>query len=688
MTTTGYNRLKDEKSAYLQQHKENPVHWYPWGPEAIQKSKDENKPIFLSVGYSSCHWCHVMAGESFSDQETADFLNENFISIKVDREEFPDIDSYYQQACQLFIQSGGWPLNAFLMPDLKPYFVGTYYPKERTTKEGATFLELLHELKRAYTEENDKVVENAKNVTETIKNGMISKDKVEYPDHFPPPMAIVDAVAQFADYENGGYGNAPKFPHFPFYEWATEQMLEGMITKEKGQHIVDSIEKMLMGGIIDQARGGIHRYSTDEKYLIPHFEKMLYDQAGLLSLLGKFSLLYPSPQVYDTIIKTLEYLENEMLGEDKYFFSAQDADSEGVEGLYFTFTKEEFEDILNKVDEKDEWDEEKRQKIIDWFNIEHEGNFNNKLNVLSLNFDKRDEFYNQDTWDIVRNVCREALNQRKMRIPPATDSKGVASWNFQLISGLVDVIQYCQIDLIKQRATALFNVAVEGVYNNFLIAKNTEKMTIRHTNTKEQSLPYLEDYVTFAHAQLRIYEITGNDTFKDNLRETIEFITKEFVDLEKGEVLTRAKSANEFELYPNQVLSYFDSSFRSQSSSFVSILRRSALLLEDNSLMEGMDQIFDDLKNMTLKNPISAGEGLRASTYPDNAYRIVKVPRKWLDDGKYVGFIGYFLPRFTLSYHNDENDTWQICNANECELTGEGVDNFIETLRPTQNQKA
>tara|TARA_R110002072_G_scaffold276051_2_gene437688 strand:- start:26899 stop:28998 length:2100 start_codon:yes stop_codon:yes gene_type:complete len=680
MSEASFNRLKDEKSSYLLQHKDNPIHWYSWGPEAIQRAKDEDKPIFLSVGYSSCHWCHVMNQENFQDQETADYLNENFVSIKVDREEYPDIDSYYQQACQLFIQSGGWPLNAFLLDDLKPFFVGTFYPKNKTSNEGATFLELLHELKRAFTEEKEKVEENAKNVTETIKSGMINNDKVEYPDHFPAPMAILDAISQFADKENGGFGSAPKFPHFPFYEWAIEQLLEGMINKESGKHIVDSLERMMMGGIVDQVRGGIHRYSTDDKYLIPHFEKMLYDQAGFLSVLSKFSLLYPSPLVFDTLLKTLEYLETEMLGENKHFFSAQDADSEGMEGLYFTFTYEEFEDILNQVDENDSWSEEQRNQVKSWFQVSKEGNFQNKLNVISLNFDKKEEFYNQDAWDIVRGIFKESLIQRKMRIPPATDSKGVASWNFQTISGLVDVIQYCQVDPIKQRATALFNVAIEGIYNNFLIAKDNEKMTIRHCNTKEQSLPYLEDYVSFANAQLRIYEITGNDTFKENLRETLDFIKNEFISEDK--VLTRAISANDHELYPNQALSYFDSSFRSQSSQLISVLRRSRLLLDDPDLLDGLETIVEELKNMTLKNPISAGEGLRASTYPDHAYRIVKVPKSWLDQAQFVGFIAYFLPRFSLSYHNDDSDRWEICNSRECELTGEGIGNFIDTLRP------
>lgn len=338
---TTYNKLKDQKSAYLKQHESNPVHWWPWGPEALQMSKDENKPIFLSVGYSSCHWCHVMAHESFEDQETADFLNQHFVCIKVDREEWPDIDNYYQQACQLFTRSGGWPLSAFLLPDLRPYFVGTYFPLIPSGGQ-TSFKDLIKELDRAFNEEKTQVEENAANVTKAIAEGLVNKEKVQFDGHFPAPTAVLEAIGQFEDKEFGGYGAAPKFPQFGFYEWAVEQMLEGMVEQSKGEHIIKSIERMLMGGMMDQARGGIHRYSTDEKWMIPHFEKMLYDQAGLLRLLSKVSMLYPSPLVYDHIMNTLDYLEAEMLGDDGNFFAAQDADSEGTEGLYFSFTEEEF----------------------------------------------------------------------------------------------------------------------------------------------------------------------------------------------------------------------------------------------------------------------------------------------------------------------------------------------------------
>lgn len=679
-TETMYNRLKDENSSYLKQHQDNPIHWWPYGPDAIQKAKDENLPIFLSVGYSSCHWCHVMAHESFEDQETADYLNQNFICIKVDREEHPDIDQYYQQACQLFTQTGGWPLSAFLLPDMRPYFAGTYFPKVANQHQ-ASFMDILKELTRAFNEDKDQIEENASKVTEAIENGLVAEQEVQFEGHFPPPMAILDAIKEFEDKENGGYGTAPKFPQFAFFQWAVEQMLEGMVEKEKGEHIILSLEKMLMGGIMDHARGGIHRYATEANWGEPHYEKMLYDQAGLLGLLAKLSLIYPSPLVFDHMMLTLEYLEAEMMGDKQHFFAAQDADSEGVEGLYFTFTEEEFEDVVNKALESDEKFEKNfnMEQIKTWFNI-----FGPGLHTISLNYDQREEIFTIEAWELIRNIKKSILDQRKTRIPPATDNKGVASWNFMMITALVDVMHFCKIDTIRQQASRLFNKALDGAYSQFLLTREDNKMSLRHSTTKELTLPYLEDFVFFAEAQLRVYEITGNPIFKNNFKDTMEFISKEFIENE--EMKTRAISSTELELYPNQSMSPFDSSFRSPVTTFIGLTRRAKALFMDKSFDENVEKLMAKTTNDVLRNPIGSGEGLRALTYPDNSYRVVKLPRKWLNDGNFLNFIPYFLSRFVLDFHEDENEEWQICNEESCELQGHGLENFMTTLSPNPEE--
>lgn len=686
-SSLNFNRLKTSQSLYLRQHKDNPIHWWSYGPEALDYAQKNNLPIFLSIGYSSCHWCHVMAHESFSDTFVASFLNENFVCIKVDREEFPDIDNYYQKAAQLFGNNGGWPLSAFLLPDTRPFFVGTYYPL--TSKEDSpNFPGLIKELKRAFDSEKDQVEKNAVQVTEAIKKGNTPEGEVKFEGHFPAPQAIMEAVKEFRDEKWGGYGSAPKFPMYSYYEWAIEQMLEGMIPKEHGEFIVNSMEKMLMGAMNDHARGGVHRYSTDEKWLVPHFEKMLYDQAGFLRTITKLSLVYPSPLVFDSLINTLDYLEQEMLSDDKdgmrHFFSAQDADSEGVEGLYFTFSETEFEDLLNRHDDEEETLGKNSEMIKKWFQITAKGNFEHNLNVISMNPELKEEFYLQKNWDIIRKVRRALFNERKDRMPPATDNKGVASWNFMLISALVDVVQYSQIDIIKKMASNLINTTIEGIFRTFLI-NDENGMKMRHTTTVETSHPYLEDFVFFAESQLRLYEISANDVFKQNFKDALDFVTKEF--LHADVMSTRAKVAEHFEQYPNQDYTFFDASFKSPVATYVQMMRRAAVLFSDRDYTDAIIQLKDTMSQTVLKvNPVSSGEGLRALTYPMEAYRVMKIPRSWAQREDFLKFIPFFLPRFVLDYHNGENgaETYEICTMNACELKGDTFEEFVKVLTPAQ----
>ncbi len=686
-TELTFNRLHNEQSLYLKQHKDNPVHWWPYGPEALLFAKENNMPIFLSIGYSSCHWCHVMAHESFSNQEVADILNKNFVCIKVDKEEYPDLDQYYQKACQLFTQGGGgWPLSAFLLPNMMPFFVGTYFPLKRRGENGPSFIELITELNRAYKTEPEEVKKNANQVNEAIKKGNIPQGEVSFEGHFPNPEAILKAISQFKDKEWGSYGTSPKFPQFSFYEWAVEQMLEGMVSKEEGEFILMSLEKMLMGGINDHARGGIHRYSVDEKWLVPHFEKMLYDQAGLLKLLAKASLLYPSPLFFDTMINTLDYLENEMLSEKKYFFSAQDADSEGVEGLFFTFTENEFEDALNKLDSEDEFFSKNMEQIKRWFQISKKGNFENELNVISLNHQYKDDLYKQENWDLVRKVRQAIIQERKDRIPPMTDTKGVASWNFMLISSLVEVIQYTQIDVIRKMASELLNKALEGMHEHFLVQKdNNQGVRLRHVTTLPETNPLLEDFVFFAESQLRLYEISGNAVFKQNFKDTLDFINKEFIDQNANggeKVFTRAKLATDFEAYPNLHASEFDQSFKSPLSTLILLNKRASAIFQDNEYYFAIEKLIYSTTHTVLKvNPINAGEALRALSYPKEVMRVIKVPRAWLKEDNFAKIIPYFLFRFVLDFHDNE-DGFEICSLSACEIQGRTLSEFISHIVP------
>lgn len=675
-----YNNLKHELSSYLMQHNQNPVDWFPYGPEALQKAKDENKPIFLSIGYSSCHWCHVMAKESFEDLETAKYLNENFINIKVDREELPDIDQYYQLACQVMTGRGGWPLSAFLTPDMKPFFVGTYFPKHKVD-DSPNFMEILTHLISDFKNHNDKILNNANQIVEALKSPPKVEHRVEFQGHFPAPAAILNAIKNYQDDEHGGYGTEPKFPHFSFLEWAIEQILEGMIPQEYGQHIIKTVELIMLGGIYDHARGGIHRYSTKSDWSTPHFEKMLYDQAGLLKVLSKISLIYPSPSVFDGMIQTLDYLQNEMLSDEGYYFSAQDADSEGVEGLYFTFTKDEFIDAMVA---HDEGLSDHLEKLINWFCITEEGNFERKLNVIQLSPKEKEEIFTPEGWNLVRSARAALVEARKFRIPPSTDRKGVASWNFFLLTSLLDVIQYCKIESIKQAAFSLYQKSYEKIAEAFIYTDEENRTRIKTSTTRSFHVPLFEDYLAFAEYCFRSYEVFADSNFLENATQTIHFIFKEFY--KDGLFYTRSLSYSDMEEYENIHTPIFDQSYKSPLASLILMLQKWSLhSTELKEYLSKIQSLIDNLTHLSLQNPLSFGETLRALTYPEMAYKKIEIPTPWKQNPKFTQFHVNFSIRFAIVYHNNENEKWQICNHRECELQGEGIDEFISVFQVSED---
>ncbi len=668
------NSLVHEESLYLKQHSHQNIFWYAWGDEALEASKKHDLPIFLSIGYSSCHWCHVMSHESFDNPQVAEILNEKFICIKVDREEFPDIDQYYQKLSQHISGRGGWPLSFFLTPKLEPIFCGTYFPLEAQS-EFPGFIGLLDSVFDQYKNHKDNIVKQAKELHKFVTaNPEIDEERrIKYDGHFPNAHAILHALEPFRDQENGGYGEAPKFPSFAFYEWAIEQVLEGIVPKENAEHIIKTVESMGRGGIFDQARGGIHRYSTDKKWLVPHFEKMLYDQSGLLRLFIKTSILYPSPIMFDGIIMTLEYLHTEMLAEEKYFFAAQDADSEGVEGLYFTYTEEEFEDALAQHDEELI---EHREDLKKWFGISANGNFENKLNVLSLSGSHLNDYLAPEQWEIVRKAKQALYKARSQRIPPATDTKGLASWNFMLISALCDLVQYSKIEIIQKNAQELLNICLDGIHKNFLI-KEGDNFRIKHSTTLEKQVTYFEDFVTFAHAHSRLYEITGKDQFKKNVLQTLEHLFKNFFD---GKFF-KTRSIDEKDIpYENLHYPIFDQSFRSATGTMIGLVRTWSLVNPELKKNKGFDELLEVTKQLVLQNPVAFGESLRTLIYPDDALKKIDVPKNWLKDPAFIRMRAFFSSRFLIHYNDTEE--WQICGYDVCEAQGNDFASFEEFLNP------
>ncbi|MEX2605116.1 MAG: thioredoxin domain-containing protein, partial [Gracilimonas sp.] len=356
------NKLSKEKSPYLKQHADNPVDWYPWGKKAFQKAKEENKPVFLSIGYATCHWCHVMAHESFEDPEIAELMNEAFVNVKVDREERPDIDSTYMTVCQMLTGHGGWPLTIIMTPDKEPFFAGTYIPKEaRFNRIGLR--QLIPGVKGMWKNEPNRV----EKATAKIREGFIKSQDFES-GNFPGMEAVDFAAGQLSerfDAEHGGFGNAPKFPSphnlmFLLRQWkltGEDRFLE---------MVSETLVSMRLGGIWDHIGFGFHRYSTDREWLLPHFEKMLYDQALLMMAYSETWQATQNPLFKQTVYEIAEYVERDLLHPDGGFYSAEDADSEGEEGKFYIWELDELESVLTKNN---------ASKFAEIFNITKEGNF-------------------------------------------------------------------------------------------------------------------------------------------------------------------------------------------------------------------------------------------------------------------------------------------------------------------------
>src|SRR5271170_767181 len=422
------NRLINEQSPYLRQHAYNPVDWYAWGPDALARAKTENKPIMLSIGYSACHWCHVMERESFENEAIARMINENFVPIKVDREERPDLDQIYMDAVQLITGRGGWPLTMFLAPDGRPFFGGTYYPPE--DRQGMPgFPRILAAVSQAYRDKAKEVTNNLEKLTEAL--GALT-NYVPTDGDLKPGLAAESARALATHYDsiNGGLGQAPKFPNtFVFSLFLRVHAADG--DEAMGEMVRHTLAKMAKGGIYDQIGGGFHRYSVDEHWLVPHFEKMLYDNALIVRLYLDGARALNAPEFLVTARQTLDYVLREMTSPEGGFYSSQDADSEGEEGKFFVWTPEEVSRVLEG---------ELAQIAMRYFDVSAEGNFEGR-NILhrTVELPEAARMFRKSEEEMAQAIeaIRSALfATRERRIKPGRDEKILAAWNGMMISAL------------------------------------------------------------------------------------------------------------------------------------------------------------------------------------------------------------------------------------------------------------
>lgn len=491
------NHLKDQTSPYLLQHVNNPVDWYPWCEEAFEKAKREDKPVFLSIGYSTCHWCHVMAHESFEDEEIGAILNRYFVAIKVDKEERPDLDSIYMAVCQAFTGSGGWPTTIFLTPDQKPFFAGTYFPK--TAKFGQTGLkELLGVVHVKWQNDREALLASAEKIVEHLNQ--------QIPDSGQADVNLISqAVEQFErtfDEENGGFGSAPKFPT-PHNLLFLLQNYEKNGNKKALDMAEKTLIQMFRGGIYDHIAGGFCRYSTDEKFLVPHFEKMLYDNALLMLAYTKAFELTEKALYCDVAEKTANYVLSELTSEEGGFFSAQDADSDGEEGKYYVFKPTDIIEILGG---------ETGQEFNLYYGITDEGNFEGKSIPNLLHHD----VLKQDFERFIPIV----YDYRRHRYSLHLDDKVLTSWNGLMIAAM------CQLYRVTKNKIYL-KAAVSA--QDFIFGHLCERDTlyVSHRKGRRSGKGFLDDYAFEIYALLALYQATWENTY---LEKAIQFCDKAVAD--------------------------------------------------------------------------------------------------------------------------------------------------------------
>ena len=509
------NHLIHETSPYLLQHAHNPVDWYPWSDEAFRKAKSENRPILLSIGYSACHWCHVMERESFEDEKIAALMNDLFVNIKVDREERPDLDEIYMNAVQMLTGRGGWPMTVFLTPEGKPFYGGTYFPPEdRYGVPG--FPKILQGVANAYREKPQDVERSVEQILTALQRMSLSTES-QQPFSSDVIAQSAEQLAQAYDADHGGLGKAPKFPNVGVYELFLRHYHHS-----KGSRFLEmvthTLTKMAQGGIYDHVGGGFHRYSVDAKWLVPHFEKMLYDNAQLVRIYAQVYCVTGEPFFKQVVDETMTYLIREMLHTEGGFYSTQDADSEGEEGKFFVWTEAEIARILG---------EESSEIFCRMYDVSEAGNFEEK-NILHpiLTLEQASKFFRRDPKAIeslVSDAKVKLFEEREKRIKPFRDEKILTSWNGLMLSGIAESIKI-------SRHPAYLEAANRTV--DFIFTKMFRDGRLLHTykNGTAKILGYLDDYAFLAAGLLDLFEATLNRAHLDRAVELAEIMSDEFWD--------------------------------------------------------------------------------------------------------------------------------------------------------------
>ena len=592
------NLLNKETSPYLLQHKDNPVHWFPWSEEAFKKAKSENKPVLLSVGYAACHWCHVMAHESFEDEETAKLMNREFINIKLDREERPDLDSIYQNALALLGQQGGWPLTMFLSSNKKPFWGGTYFPKE--PKYGMpAFKDVLTSIAKSYASDQDAIIKN-----QTLIFKALSKLDTSNPIETNIEKFIVAAennIIENCDLRHGGLNGAPKFPQLFIYDFLLNLYQQDQDEK-KLNIITSTLDNICSGGIFDHVAGGISRYSVDELWLVPHFEKMLYDNAQLLLLLNKFYITTHQSAYKQKAEQIANWIISEMQDKDGGYYAALDADSEGVEGKFYIWSYVELKNIL-----KDDL-----KFFCSIFNVTEEGNWEGNI-VLSR---YKQLHINEEEEARVQLLLEKLAQYRKKRIKPQLDDKILVDWNGLTIEAMAYTGKVLNNNKYLKSAERAFS---------FIFDKMFVQNKLYHSNCMgiNKHLGMLDDYVHLTKAALMLYETTSKYYY---LEQSI-LLTKCILDYffnKSGGFYTNSDDQKDVIL---KNIQYFDNVTPNSNAVLLSIFSKISLVTSDKKYV----QLYEDLIGKISKK--ISNQYLSSTSFLKN-YNLIKTAKLLIIAGK------------------------------------------------------
>jgi uncharacterized protein len=640
------NRLAGETSPYLLQHAHNPVDWYPWSAEALERARREDKPILLSIGYSACHWCHVMEHESFENEAIARLMNENYINIKVDREERPDLDQIYMNAVQMMTRHGGWPLTVFLTPDLVPFYGGTYFPPEdRHGMPG--FPRVLLGVAEAYRTRPEEVRESATEILVELRRMSAAAASKE-----PLNVELLDQatqqIARGYDSRDGGFGSAPKFPSSMSLDFLLRTHCRTGDQRAL-QMVTHTCRRMAEGGMYDQLGGGFHRYSTDAHWLVPHFEKMLYDNA-LLSRLYLHVYQATGEEFYRRIVEeTLDYVLREMTDASGGFYSTQDADSEGVEGKFFVWSREEVESLLGPEDAR---------LFAAFYDVTPGGNFEGH-NILHVS---RSEQEVADAAGVSVERLREALArgrevlfaEREKRIKPGRDEKIIAAWNGMMLESFAEAAAVLNRADYLQAARACARFICETL-------KSDGRLTHSHKDGRAGAHGFLDDYACAASGLLTLFEVSGEINWLEEARSLADAMLVEFWDAEDGGFFYTGQSGEKL-IVRNK--DFFDNATPSGNSVAAELLLRLSILVGDESYRRQATSVLRLVRDSVARYAAAFGYLLGAADfYLARVKEIVLIaPRE--DDGagalQRVVWSRYLPNKVLVSVREDDERAFEL----------------------------